>query len=216
MNHEPPFKGIKLFIARIIERKYKRDVLSLLEEDRDAKVLDLGCSDGIFTKKIMGRVKPKVVYGVDMNDGNLVEAKRLGIIGYKGDLNDRFPAMRVREFDVVIASQIIEHLPNTDRFVKEIYRALKPEGYAVISTPNMANWHNILYLLLGKQPETASVSDEIDSEYWNGAAHMRLFTLPGLIKLLTFHGFKIDKIAGGRHSAFITVRVRRGRGRCHT
>lgn len=214
MKHEPPAKGIKSHIVKMIWRKYKRDVLSLLEVDRDARVLDLGCSDGNFTKMIKEKVKPRVVYGIDMNDGNLVEAKGLGVIGYKGDLNDNFPAMRVREFDVVIASQIIEHLHNTDRFVRETYRALKPDGYAVISTPNIAAWHNIFYLLLGKQPETASVSDEIDSDSWNSPAHMRLFTLPGLIKLLTFHGFKIDKIAGGRHSVIITVRVRRGR--CHT
>ena len=209
MKHEPPVKGIKAHIVKLIWKKYKRDVLSLLDVDMGAKVLDLGCSDGSFTKMIKEKIRPRVVYGVDINRGNLMEAKWLGIVGYKGDLNNRLPSMRVREFDVVIASQIIEHLHNTDMFVKEIYRVLKPEGYAVISTPNIAAWHNILYLLLGEQPETASVSDEINADSWKSPAHMRLFTLPGLVNLLKFHGFRIEKIVGGRHSAIITVRVRR-------
>jgi SAM-dependent methyltransferase len=39
-------------------------------------------------------------------------------------------------FDVVISFQVIEHLKNPEKFLKEIKRILKDSGIAVISTPN--------------------------------------------------------------------------------
>lgn len=64
-------------------------------------------------------------------------------------------------FDLVHANQVIEHLYETDLFIKEIYRILKKGGYAIISTPNLAGLHNIVSLILGKQPFPAHVSNEI-------------------------------------------------------
>ena len=38
-------------------------------------------------------------------------------------------------FDVVLASEIVEHLWNPHSFLDEAYRILKPNGHLVISTP---------------------------------------------------------------------------------
>jgi 2-polyprenyl-3-methyl-5-hydroxy-6-metoxy-1,4-benzoquinol methylase len=53
---------------------------------------------------------------------------------------------------------MIEHLRDTDGFMIELQRVLKPGGIAVISTNNLASWHNIVALMLGAQPFPADVS----------------------------------------------------------
>jgi len=46
--------------------------------------------------------------------------------------------------------------------------------------------------LLGRQPEPCKVSDEMYPDH-EKPGHLRVFTKTELIKLLEFHGFKIDK-----------------------
>jgi len=204
--------------------RYKKAVLSLLEEQAGAKLLDMGCGDGRFTKKLAYKIGTQVVTGVDMKKTTIE-----GVRYFQDDLNlGLLQDLTSQEFDVVVASQIIEHLWNTDGFLKELHRVLKPTGYAVISTPNLASWHNILYLLLGKQPETATVSDEL-YPWKEKPGHRRVFTATELIRLLELHGFVVERIVGTsyyplmgqlarlacgldwRHTSNVTVRIRKCR-----
>jgi hypothetical protein len=51
---------------------------------------------------------------------------------------------------------VIEHLPATDNFMREIARVLAQEGYAPVSTNNLSCWHNVASLALGWQPRLAT------------------------------------------------------------
>jgi len=198
---------VKMDLITDSRDQYKKAVLSLLERDEAAVVLDLGCGNSKrLTRRVIKTVGAVGAFGVDLKG---YDEEGLSVVA--SDLNDGIPFPADR-FDVVVASQIIEHLRNTDGFLKEIKRVLKPTGYAVISTPNLAAWHNILHLLLGKQPPVATVSDDMFPEN-EAHGHLRVFTKSELIKLLRFHGFRIEKVAGtssffGRPS-IVTVKVRR-------
>jgi 2-polyprenyl-3-methyl-5-hydroxy-6-metoxy-1,4-benzoquinol methylase len=181
---------------------YKNAILSLVERDEKAIILDLGCGDyKRITEKVVKKIGSQHLYGIDMDIGK----SSGGMVVFEGDLNKEFPVGNLR-FDVVIASQIIEHLWNTDGFLKEIHRYLKPTGYAIISTPNLAAWHNRLYLLFGKQPEPCKVSDEMFPDH-EKPGHLRVFTASGLIKLLKFHNFKVEKVI--KTFGNVTVKVRK-------
>jgi len=212
------FGRIKLWLLTEEKRGYEKAIVDLMEYNRFGILLDLGYGDGRLTTKLVERTGSVFVYGFDLGGKGVP-----GVMGFKADLNNELRTKQ--EWDVVVASQIIEHLWNTDGFLEEIHRVLKPTGYAIISTPNLASWHNILYLLFGKQPEPCSVSDEMD--WVEGPAHRRLFTIPGLTKLLEFHGFKIEKVVpsgyhpfpgwmarfmcliDGGHSTSINIKVRK-------
>jgi SAM-dependent methyltransferase len=73
----------------------------------------------------------------------------------EADLNDGLPFDDER-FDVVVSNQVLEHLADTDAFVSEVARVLRPGGVAAVSTENLASWHNIAALLLGWQPFSLS------------------------------------------------------------
>ncbi len=58
-----------------------------------------------------------------------------------------FSGLRDNEYSVVVSFQVIEHIRNDLEFLKEIRRVLKPDGIALITTPNIKRslsrnpWH---------------------------------------------------------------------------
>lgn len=80
----------------------------------------------------------------------------------------------------------------------------------MISTPNLSSLHAIFFLLLGWQPLTAKVSDQVrvgnpvpgiaaqpgPSDEYPGHAHLRIFTMKALKELFRYHGFKVEQAEG--------------------
>lgn len=229
---------------RLIKAQYyteddnKRRILELVDRNSSAKILDLGCGSGDFTKELGSKVGTENIYGTDIVSELVISAKSKGIIVCKSDLNTAIP-YRDETFNLVCANQIFEHLNNTDIILKEVFRVLKEDGVFIISTPNLASWHNIACLLLGWQPFATSLSDEINvgnplhTTYKMNPAgglypvHRRIPTYRGLKELLEFHGFKIEQIIGvgyypfprslanllsilsPKHSVYLTMKVRK-------
>lgn len=186
--------------------EYRRDVLSFFKYAPGASLLDLGCGDGDFTLEVAAKIGTRHISGLEGGSENVVSAKEKGVTCLQGDLEARLP-FEDNSFDVVCANQVIEHLSNTDGFIREIRRVLRPEGYAIISTPNLAACHSIIFLLIGWQPHLADVSDTF---FWAGRPHTRAeeglaesmphhrrIFVPGALKeLLQYHNFKIERITG--------------------
>jgi SAM-dependent methyltransferase len=98
-------------------------------------VLDAGCGVG-YGSAFLGAAARSVV-GVDVS-GEAIDYARARYGGGNvefavGDLQqlERTDA----EFDAVVAFEVIEHLPQPERFVVEVRRVLKPDGVLVVSTP---------------------------------------------------------------------------------
>jgi 2-polyprenyl-3-methyl-5-hydroxy-6-metoxy-1,4-benzoquinol methylase len=103
--------------------------------------------------------------------------------------------------DVVVLTQVIEHVADTDGLIEEIMRILKPGGTLLLSTPNLGAWFNRIMLLFGMQP----VFTEVSFKGVFGrpgkvlAGHLRLFTSRALIEFLTFHGLVEIDVRGATY-----------------
>ncbi len=172
--------------------------------------------------------------GIEISEDAAILNKGRGVRVRTSDLNDRYPFDDCL-FDVVSASQVIEHVSDTDHFIRDMYRVLKPGGYAILSTNNLASWHNIVTLFAGYQPFPSDVSVQAQIgkpvALFPGDAgshsHLRIFTYQGLKALLVYHGFIVETVVGigyyplpaplgnrfarldKRHAAYLTARVRR-------
>ncbi len=112
----------------------------LLEKSRRSRfsVLDLGCGDGrlLFSLQFQGLLKNvDRVVGVDISE---TRVRRLveNVSGSIGLVSD---ACKVEElddgsFDVIICSQLIEHVPNDHALLREIRRLLKEDGWVYVSS----------------------------------------------------------------------------------
>jgi 2-polyprenyl-3-methyl-5-hydroxy-6-metoxy-1,4-benzoquinol methylase len=101
----------------------------------------------------------------------------------------------------VIMSELIEHLVDTDTALDEAFRVLKPGGWLLLSTPNLAAWYNRGLLALGVQPVFSEVS--LRGVYGRPgkqvAGHLHMFTKRALVQLLAARGFAGITVAGARY-----------------
>lgn len=179
---------------------------SLVESAISAKILDLGCSNGdIVLERISGKIKYPELYGTDIDKTSIQMARKKGIRVTSSNVEKGLP-YRGNTFDVVSANQLIEHLTFTDQLLKEIFRVLKPGGYLLLSTENLASWHNIAALFLGWHPFSLHASDIRDvgnpfrlvkmTNLPLHTRHRKLFTLRSLLDVVRLHKFVIENWFG--------------------
>ena len=101
-----------------------------------ATLLDVGCGFG-FAVDCWSRLGRGEAVGVELADYGQVGARLLGITVYDRLLDDCAP-LAGRRFDVVYASEVIEHVPDPRAFVAMLARYVADDGVLVLTTPAMA------------------------------------------------------------------------------
>ena len=110
----------------------KVDRIRALTSPDDA-ILDVGCGTGSILRRLAG-LGYRDLNGVELSDYAVARLRDEGITMWAGRLPD-IPVGDAR-FDIVIASQVLEHIIRRGRFTSEIARVLKPGGRAFIFVPD--------------------------------------------------------------------------------
>lgn len=114
-------------------------------------VVELGCRDGSLLAHFLAGNR---VTGCDIDRAALRKcAARHGIPTRLVNLNEPLP-FAAAAFDVVVLSEVLEHLPYPTLTLGEVARILRPAGRLVGSVPNGARLRNRLRFLLTGQVET--------------------------------------------------------------
>lgn len=161
---------------------------------KEGKILDLGCGDGSLIKDL--KTSTSEVFGLDINKSNLKRIRGFNVVA--ADLERGLP-FKSRTFDLVVSNQVIEHIDRIDNLLDEIHRILKDGGEAFIMTVNLTAIHNLGLMIFGKQPTGLHVSKVQIGNPLKGVethGHKKAFTIPGLVDLFNFHGFKIKRKLG--------------------
>jgi SAM-dependent methyltransferase len=125
--------------------------------NRESVVIDIGCGDKPYYPWVAERVKAYI--GVDLRAVHPVDVVALG---------ERLPFVD-QCADAVIASQVLEHVPEPDRVLQEMRRLLKDRGHIIVSVPCVYAYH------------------PTPGDYWR-------WTPEGFQTLLERHGFTVEKI----------------------
>lgn len=104
------------------------------------------------------------------------------------DIEKDFPEGK---YDCVIASELIEHLLDTDGFLENVYNSLEDDGIFILTFPNIACLKNRIKLLFGKEPAFHASKLIDDSVHAGDNFHVRDFTLKLMKRYLERHNFKI-------------------------
>jgi SAM-dependent methyltransferase len=167
---------------------------------KPACILDIGCGDGAATTEAERANPGHRVVGLDWSADALERASRHGLTLVRAGVESGLP-VRSQVADVVIMSELIEHLVDTDAALDEAYRVLKPGGTLLLSTPNLAAWYNRGLLAVGMQPVFSEVS--LRGIYGRPgsqvAGHLHMFTRRALVGLLAARGFGDIAVAGARY-----------------
>lgn len=138
-------------MRHILLGRTMQEILQNKEGNRPFRIIDIGCGDGTNLFEVCDSCSNHTDltwYGLDLDRKAIQAASERGryrqqvrkleppyfITGHISDLpvNDRF-------FDIVLCTEVMEHIPNPESAISELARIIKPEGFALITTPNPRN-----------------------------------------------------------------------------
>ncbi len=150
-----------------------------------SRVLDVGCGTGEISAEIQ-RAGYKVI-GIDFSPVAIEIATKEGLTCEVVDVDEGLP-FNDNEFDVVWATDVIEHVFDPIFVLKEVNRVLVPNGILLATIPYELHLSNRLRILIGK-----SHQENVYKQY-KQYKHHTFFSL-GLLRYMMKEGsFDIKEI----------------------
>lgn len=155
-------------------RKY---LIELLEKvPKNSKILDIGCSSGIFLKDLEASgFDINNLYGVDISNEAIANCKTNGIPN--AFVMDAQNITLTEQFDIIVASDCLEHLKDDKAAIKNWKLLLKENGRMFVFVPafmSLWSYHdtiNMHYRRYTKKQLTSLINTENleikESGYWN-------------------------------------------------
>lgn len=167
--------------------KLKYGLLSLRETK--GKILEVGCGGGAMSRAIKHYRHDLVVTGCDISRKALRMAKidSQGMKFYYGDVYSL--SFKNNSFDAILAFDVIEHLDNPQKALRELHRVLKPGGILHFAIPYEGSFLNLEGLL--------SIFKWNAKEIYCG--HVNKFAIGDAEKITEKQGFKLIKRSFSAH-----------------
>lgn len=157
----------------------------ILRDIGGKKTLNVGCGNGRFINEDF--LKKNMVVGLDISMTDLEQAKEYYHLPLQADMDNGVP-LKDKKIDIVITSEVIEHIVDTDFFLCEINRILKTGGALVLTAPNINTMLSYVMMLFFDMPPYRSARYR--------SPHVRDFTKRTLQMALEKNGFKIEQYFG--------------------
>lgn len=111
---------------------YRFDTLSRFIKNGQ-RILDVGCGLGHQVRYLKARFPHSTVVGTDFSAFAVEKTKECGNVAVQSSCYNFSKIFQ--DYDVVIATEIIEHLSKPKKLLKEIHNTLKEGGLCIITTP---------------------------------------------------------------------------------
>ncbi len=159
------------FLQKSLIENYFKTLLSQAAPLKPKTVLDVGCGEGFTLKQLSDKNIGEKLEGVDFLDTAIEIGKKI------------HPQLKLKQgniyelpygndaFDLVLCTEVLEHLKYPEKALKELKRVTK--GYVIISVPNEP-WFMIGNFLRGKNI----------SRYGNDIEHIQHWSSMGIKKFV--------------------------------
>lgn len=155
-----------------------RPVREIVGRLAPTSILDAGCGNGALAGALAA--DGYSVIGVDADASGIAAARRLfPAVEFK---RGKFDEMPPGSFDVVVSTEVIEHLYAPHELAEYAFAALKPGGHFIISTPYHGFAKNLALSLVNGW-------DNHFTAHWCGG-HIKFFSRKTLSTLLREAGFE--------------------------
>ena len=163
-------------------------ILARLRELQPTRVLDLGCGNGSLSGVI--RNAGHSVEGCDPSAEGIQQARLAhpDILFTCMSIYDEPPAEWVGQFDVIVSTEVIEHLYDPSAMPRLAARLLKPGGSILVTTPYHGYLKNLVLSLL-------NMWDYHHTPFWLHG-HIKFWSRKTLTRLFEYDGFQFVSFRG--------------------
>ncbi len=152
------------------------------------KIFECGCGSGYLSSLIKKQSPDIFISGCDISEKALERAKTILNRTYPLNLDKENIPESNESFDIVVCSEVLEHLYDPAHCLDELTRILKKSGVLYITVPNLVYFPNRLRVLVGIIPPVI-----------NDIRHIRPFSKEKIEKMLYQRGYEITRFtATGR------------------
>jgi len=144
---------------------YNRFMKTGSQQNTTRKILDIGCCTGKALKRF-SEFENFDLYGIDIRDEGVED-----IYFKSSNLEKETIPYPDNYFDIVYSKSVLEHVQNTDNFISESRRVIKPGGIVIILTPDWVSCMDV---------------------FWDDYTHVRAFSRKSLRDAFIIH--KFDKV----------------------
>lgn len=189
------------FIVSTLEEGYK--------DPKEVDVLDVGCGNGIISLNL-GELGYNV-HGIELSEDALEIAKGQNkfsnVIFEKADAETL--KLKGKRYDVVICSEVLEHLHHPENLLKELRFLIKDDGVLIVTVPNgigpremfvtrpfikIRNNNGFSWKLVSSIKKKLGYSGTTIQSAASDLDHIQFFTKKQLKKLAKDSGFDIIKL----------------------
>jgi SAM-dependent methyltransferase len=155
-------------------------LLRQLPTINNRRVLDVGCASGYLTDLLAAR-------GFHVTAVDLHSAAPAGAAAFfTADLDQGLPPL-TGPFDFIVCADVLEHLRDPLRLLRDMRALLAPDGALLLSLPNSGHWYFRANVLAGRFPQ--------DDRGLFDRTHLHFFTWTGWLALLDRAGLRVETVA---------------------
>jgi len=159
----------------------------------DSKILELGCGQSKGLRYLVSHnyIKQENSYGIDQSD-LAIEFLKKKLPKANLEQGDIF-SLKFNDdtFDYVLMMEVIEHLEDPLKVLKEVERVLKPNGELIISFPNYINFPWLIVRIL---------SEKLNKPNWIILQPVdKIYTTINIINFSKKNGLKYQKCIGSNY-----------------
>jgi len=163
-------------------RSSHHQVLSIVGAGEGRRALDVGCAQGHLFEEFV--IQGWECIGIDSDAADVATCIGRGLDAVELDISTDLPAS-LGSFDLVVFADVLEHLPDPIRLLRNVHSLLNPDARVVISVPNVAHLSVRAQLLFGRfRYSDRGILDR---------THLRFFTRRTIKELLTDADFSIHQ-----------------------
>ena len=159
------------------------------------RICEFGCGAGALARAIKQKLGEVHYTGVELMTEQIALARDVLDVGLVKDLNrisdwhedsEMSEALGMEQFDHVIFGDVLEHLYDPARVLKQATACLKYGGTALVCMPNVQHWSVLAQLIQGHWPQT-------DSGIFD-RTHLRWFALKDMVALMGSAGLQVKQV----------------------
>lgn len=163
----------KLFFSWLVHTSPQYLIeLSKKFKSKKFSILDIGCGQGLLLTNVINNFNVDKHLGLDFSKNAIKICRKLGLNAKNSNLSNI-----QNKFDVITANHVLEHIPEPQKFIREVHSKLNSKGIIVFSLPN-----------------SNGIGSKIFGKYWQGLSipkHLVNYNKNSLKELLTNSDFEI-------------------------